>query len=170
MFKALFKRHLNGLMVASTGAIFVPATQYAKYVRPAHWTYGHKQGKYRMITVNWKRIYVHVLVAEAFLNRKPGDEVVDHIDRDPSNNAWWNLRFCTQAENLRNKASYDQARLNLGLPLDASPKEVHLAYMHKKYWENPEKARQRKMDEYWKDPEKHRERARQRRAKMKECA
>lgn len=148
MFKTLFKRHSSGLMVSSTGAVFVPATQFKQYIKPAHWTYGNKNGKYRMVTINHVRTYVHRLVAEAFLTRIPGCDVVDHIDRDPSNNSVFNLRWTTQQGNLRNTESYENARTALGLSMDATPKEVKRAYMHKKYWEEPELYRQKKREEY----------------------
>ncbi len=49
-----------------------------------------------------KRTFVHVLVAEAFLGPKPDGMVVDHKDRNRSNNDISNLRYITQAENNRN--------------------------------------------------------------------
>lgn len=148
MFKALFKRHPSGLMVSSTGAVFVPATHFKQYVKPAHWTYGNKNGKYRMITINRSRTFVHRLVAETFLTRIQGCDLVDHIDRDPTNNSVFNLRWTTQQGNLRNKESYENARIALGLPLDATPEEVKRAYMHNRYWSDPELHRQKKREEY----------------------
>lgn len=145
MFKALFKRHSSGLMVSSTGAVFVPATQFKKYTKPAHWTYGgHNGGKYLVITIGRKRTYVHRLVAETFLERIPGMDIVDHIDRDPTNNSVFNLRFTDTQGNMRNKESYEQARIKLGLPMTATPKEVKTAYMFNRYWADPEKERARK--------------------------
>ena len=46
-----------------------------------------------------KRYYVHRLVAETFLTKIPGKEFVDHIDGNPSNNVYTNLRYCTPKEN-----------------------------------------------------------------------
>lgn len=39
MFNTLFKRHSSGLMVSSTGAVFVPDARFKQYIKPAHWTY-----------------------------------------------------------------------------------------------------------------------------------
>ena len=45
---------------------------------------------------------VHQLVAEAFID-KPGEAfMVDHIDRNRSNNTISNLRWVTKAQNMRN--------------------------------------------------------------------
>lgn len=144
MFKALFKRHSSGLIVSSTGAVFVPATQFKQYTKPAHWTYGSNNGKYRVIQIGRKRTYVHRLVAETFLERIPGMDIVDHIDRDPTNNSVFNLRFTDTQGNMRNKESYEQARIKLGLPLTATPTEVKTAYMFNRYWADPEKERAKK--------------------------
>lgn len=171
MFKALFKRHTSGLMVSSTGAVFVPATQYRGYVKPAHWTYGHDNGnKHLVITISRKRTYVHRLVAETFLERIPGMDIIDHIDRDPTNNSVSNLRFTDTKGNMRNKESYEQARIKLGLPLTAEPKEVKQAYMRARYWKDPLKSRKKAVDRYWENPEKARECRRKNYAKAKELS
>ena len=46
-----------------------------------------------------KTCLVHRLVAETFIPKIEGKEFVDHIDGDPSNNVYTNLRWCTIAEN-----------------------------------------------------------------------
>lgn len=43
------------------------------------------------------------LLHRFILNAKPG-EVIDHIDRNPTNNTRANLRFCTQQQNSLNQA------------------------------------------------------------------
>lgn len=54
-----------------------------------------------------KTFKVHQLVMIAFKNHKPCgmDLVVDHIDRDKTNNNLENLRIVSQYENLRNKSN-----------------------------------------------------------------
>ena len=50
-----------------------------------------------------ERPYVHRLVAEAFeINRRAGQNEIDHIDGDKQNNCTWNLRWCTRLENEYN--------------------------------------------------------------------
>lgn len=44
--------------------------------------------------------YIHRLVAEAFLERQAGKNIVDHIDHNTENNVAANLRWCTQKENI----------------------------------------------------------------------
>ena len=45
---------------------------------------------------------IHRLVAEHFIENPENKPFVDHIDRDPSNNMYWNLRWATRSENGRN--------------------------------------------------------------------
>lgn len=53
----------------------------------------YKDGKRRVVNVQR-------LVAEAFLPKVEGKNVVDHIDEDKLNNRVSNLRWCTHAENM----------------------------------------------------------------------
>lgn len=46
-----------------------------------------------------KRIYIHRLVAEAFLEEKPGRLIVNHLDGNKLNNNVNNLEWCTTKEN-----------------------------------------------------------------------
>ena len=48
-----------------------------------------------------KRFMMHVLVAEAFIGKRPPGQVVRHKDDDPTNNHVGNLLWGTQAENGR---------------------------------------------------------------------
>ena len=48
-----------------------------------------------------KNAKVHRLVAEAFIPREDGLDVVDHIDCNKQNNDVHNLRWCTCAQNTR---------------------------------------------------------------------
>lgn len=50
-----------------------------------------------------KTLKIHQLVALAFLGERPDGLVIDHIDRNKTNNRADNLRYVTQKENVRNK-------------------------------------------------------------------
>lgn len=59
-------------------------------------------GGYRQVLVDGKRYKVHRIIFALQYDHFP--EVVDHIDGDPSNNCITNLRACTQAQNMCNRA------------------------------------------------------------------
>lgn len=52
-----------------------------------------------------KNFYIHRLVAEHFVKKIPGKNVVNHKDFDKKNNNYKNLEWCTQKENVRYSAS-----------------------------------------------------------------
>lgn len=43
---------------------------------------------------------VHRIVGQTFISNDEGKPFIDHIDGNTSNNCVWNLRWCTQKENL----------------------------------------------------------------------
>ena len=45
---------------------------------------------------------IHRLVAEHFIDNPENKLCVDHIDRDRTNNMYWNLRWATHKENMMN--------------------------------------------------------------------
>ena len=53
----------------------------------------------RNINGEYKREYVHRLVAFAFVPNPLGKPCINHIDCDPTNNNALNLEWCTKAEN-----------------------------------------------------------------------
>ena len=58
-------------------------------------------GGYRRIMVNGKKYYAHRLAVRLMTGSFPEKEV-DHIDRNPSNNKWCNLRCCDRTVNNLN--------------------------------------------------------------------
>lgn len=73
------------------------------------WRKGSYRGKYLRVSINGKGHSVHRLVAETFIPRHDGKTVVDHINRDTSNNRRENLRWVTASENARNTDKFDNA-------------------------------------------------------------
>jgi len=50
----------------------------------------------------YKRCRIHRLVAEHFIPKVEGKELIDHIDRNKTNNHISNLRWCNKSENSIN--------------------------------------------------------------------
>lgn len=49
-------------------------------------------------------IYVHDMVAHAFIGPKPAGQIVNHRDTNKANNIWTNLEYTTHAGNMRHAA------------------------------------------------------------------
>jgi len=78
---------------------------------------GHLKGKqagsarldgYIRIRINGVGYYTHRL-AFLYMEGEWPEEEVDHIDRDPSNGKWSNLRHATRSENRFNSAVYNSS-------------------------------------------------------------
>ena len=50
-----------------------------------------------------KRVMIHKVVAECWLGDCPEGYEVDHIDRNPHNNSYKNLRYVTHSEQMKNR-------------------------------------------------------------------
>jgi hypothetical protein len=80
---------------------------------------GGRDGQYGYISVRlYDQLYqAHRLIWLHVTGEWP-EAILDHIDGNPANNAWSNLRPATRAENNRNKVARRKARLK-GTHLDA---------------------------------------------------
>lgn len=71
-----------------------------------------KNTGYKYIKVNEdgkkRNKYIHHLVAYNFLGDRPEGLVIDHIDRDKTNNMIDNLRYVTCSENILNSDRYEK--------------------------------------------------------------
>ena len=67
----------------------------------------HTKTGYYMAMVNikgkTKRVMMHTVVAECWLGKRPVGMEIDHIDRDSANNWYWNLRYVSHSEQMKNR-------------------------------------------------------------------
>lgn len=59
-----------------------------------------------------KKFYIHQLVAKHFISNPNGYTEIDHIDTDPINNVYTNLRWVTHKENMNNPITKKKRREN----------------------------------------------------------
>ena len=57
-----------------------------------------------------KKVYIHKVVAECWLGKKPKGYQIDHIDRNSLNNHYKNLRYVTKSEQMINR-DYDSENM-----------------------------------------------------------
>ena len=108
MDEVLVKEHPTlGVLVRSDGAVLNHLGGGSTKTR---WTYGgSRKDGYKRVTINKKEHVVHRLVAETFLERIPGKDYVDHINRLRDDNRVENLRWVTAFENNENGRAADRA-------------------------------------------------------------
>ena len=87
-----------------TGLIFWKTPGRARTVGKSPYINNHHSSGYLSFQIyvegKPRRVYVHRAAFAIVEGRWPTE--VDHIDRDPSNNRWDNLRECTRTENHLN--------------------------------------------------------------------
>lgn len=89
-----------GALVSEDGWVYIPKTIHSK----GHWTEGSPAGKYRVVQINRKTLYVHKLMLETFRENPEHKPTGDHIDRT-GRNVLSNLRWATQAEQNENRST-----------------------------------------------------------------
>lgn len=87
-------------------SVRLDVSEDGKVIRDVERDYVYKQDcnsdGYLTVRVRHVRTTVHRLVALAFLGERPEGMVIDHIDRDKTNNHISNLRYCSLSENSKN--------------------------------------------------------------------
>ena len=96
--------------VNSNGTIFrnVKSKKQSKIVLDYHHS---KTGYYKTMVhlkEGTKRIMIHKIIAECWLGECPDGYEVDHIDRNPHNNDYRNLRYVNHSEQMKNRTLSDR--------------------------------------------------------------
>tara|TARA_R110000868_G_scaffold254666_2_gene511237 strand:+ start:61 stop:558 length:498 start_codon:yes stop_codon:yes gene_type:complete len=63
----------------------------------------HKSHGYRVVKINQRSYLAHRIIWKFVTGEDPGEFDIDHIDGDPTNNRWINLRLATRSQNCFNK-------------------------------------------------------------------
>lgn len=96
--------------VNENGTIFrnVKSKKQLKIILDCH----HSKKGYYVTFVNIKgkvrRVMIHSVVAECWLGDRPDGMEIDHIDRNPHNNHYTNLRYVTHSEQMKNRVLSDR--------------------------------------------------------------
>jgi hypothetical protein len=59
-------------------------------------------------------MFIHHLIAAAWLGERPAGMIIDHIDGDQQNNAASNLRYVTHSQNSMNRHASGASRTKYG--------------------------------------------------------
>lgn len=88
---------------------------------------------YLSASIHDKTTSVHKIIAVAFLGHKPNGhkEVVDHIDKDVSNNSIENLRIITQRQNCSNRPNKTSKYTGVSFNKNKGKYEAYI-YINKK--------------------------------------
>lgn len=90
-----------------------------------------------------RHMYVHRLVAMCFLEKAPGQNVVNHIDANPANNRADNLEWCTQRHNIAvSRAAGNQAK-------DKKVRALHIITGEVREYTNIREASSDLFGKYW---------------------
>jgi hypothetical protein len=89
------------------------------------------------------KFYIHILLAEIFIPKIEGKNIVDHIDRNKLNNNLDNLRWTNISGNSRNQikrkgcsskykcVSFDKTKKKWGCKISINNKTKHIGYFNK---------------------------------------
>jgi len=73
---------------------------------------GSKKGRYSQIGIEGHYYYSHRIIWLMMTGEWP-TKVIDHINGDPRDNRWCNLRLATKADNMRNRGAWKHKKSGL---------------------------------------------------------
>lgn len=108
---------------------------------------------YARVRINGKTLFLHRLIAEAYIPNPENKREVDHKDRNRLNNSIENLRWMSRKENQLNTARTDACIAKYGMNSVDDPN----AYQREKIKQNPEKYREYRHRAYlrWRSKHEH---------------
>lgn len=121
------KYQFNGTVsIGDYGTVFCHEAMRGKKLITGGFKFGRKT-EYNYLQVNLTDMhgkkalfYIHRLVASAWLDKKPHQIDVMHLDDNPLNNHKSNLRWCTTKENMEDKANKGRAKVHRNTKYDIS--------------------------------------------------
>jgi hypothetical protein len=103
-YEGLYQISNHGNVVSKERRVINHRNGTTRIVREAVMNPWDNGNGYLVVTLRNKRhrknVYVHRLVAEAFIKKQEGKSYINHKDYDKHNNAVSNLEWCTQKENI----------------------------------------------------------------------
>ncbi len=84
---------------------------------------------------------VHILVAQHYIPNPNNYPEVDHIDNDPSNCHYTNLRWCTHLQNCQNKSLFKNNKTGHSNISIKNNKDRDISYMYQKQYYGIKKTR-----------------------------
>lgn len=103
---------MTGLSQERLKELFIYDPVTGIFIRKSGKVAGYDKEGYRQIQIDNKSYYVHRL-AFLYMEGVFPKEDVDHLDKNPSNNAWANLRACSTKQNMQNKKLYKNNKTGL---------------------------------------------------------
>ena len=99
----------NNYQISNFGRI--KSVRFNKILKGGSGVMGHIQVLFKTNDGTSKRDYIHRLVAKAFIPNPENKPEVDHIDCNPSNNYYFNLKWATRKENANNPLSIEHYKI-----------------------------------------------------------